>query len=403
MQRDIQDFLQAGNEILNSVSSAIDRNDYSTLHADVARVVKSVSVERKVNYSSQMKQAQPRPGVQPRPQQKIFPFMQKRVSKYLGVPQMAIAGSIGAFLFMSFLGALVTGSVPGSITLGLIVAACGYFFFSGRQKYELSKKFYQYGSILKDAEYFNISDLAKAALKSDRSVLKDIKAMIRQGFLPRARLDSTETVCMVTDRAYEQYLGAENDRIAREQREQDAKKAEAERLRAQNAEYKNLPAGAVEILEEGKEYITFVRQINDIIPDTEEMSNKLYRLEEIMNRIFAQVKKDPSSADELHKLMNYYLPTTKKLLNAYVELDKQPEVGENITQTKREIDEAMDTINMAFENLLDSMFQDMAWDISSDISVMKTMMAQDGLTVDGQGIAAQTAGQAQGQVLTQPK
>ncbi len=123
-----------------------------------------------------------------------------------------------------------------------------------------------------------------------------------------------------------------------------------------------------------------------------------------MNRIFAQVKKDPSSADELHKLMNYYLPTTKKLLNAYVELDRQPEVGDNITQTKQQIDEAIDTINTAFESLLDSLFQDMAWDISSDISVMKTMMAQDGLTVDGQGISAQMQQQGQTkEALEQPQ
>ena len=119
-----------------------------------------------------------------------------------------------------------------------------------------------------------------------------------------------------------------------------------------------------------------------------------------------QVKKDPSSADELHKLMTYYLPTTKKLLNAYVELDKQPEVGDNITKTKLQIDGAMDTINEAFENLLDSLFQDMAWDISSDISVMKTMMAQDGLTEEGQGFAsaAAAAGAAgAAAVQTQPK
>ena len=64
---------------------------------------------------------------------------------------------------------------------------------------------------------------------------------------------------------------------------------------------------------------------------------------------------------------------------AYIELDKQPEAGENITKTKREIEEALDTINDAFEALLDTLFQDMAWDISSDISVMKTMMSQDGL------------------------
>jgi methyl-accepting chemotaxis protein len=88
-----------------------------------------------------------------------------------------------------------------------------------------------------------------------------------------------------------------------------------------------------------------------------------------MNRIFAQIKKDPSSADELQKLMDYYLPTTKKLLNAYVELYSQPDL-DNIRQTKREIETAIDTINEAFKNLLDSMFQDMAWDISSDISVI---------------------------------
>ena len=394
MQNDIQDFLKAGNEILNSVSSAIDRNDYSTLHSDVARVVKSVSVDRKVNYSSQMRQ-----GAQA-PQQRtvVFPFLQKNISKFLGVPQMTISGAIGAFFLLPLLGAILSGSIAGSITLGVIVAASAFFFLQGKKKFGLSKKYYQYGSVLKQAEFFNISDLAKATLGSDKSVLKDIKNMIKLGFLPRARFDSTETVCMVTDRAYEQYLGAESDRIAREQKAEEDKKAAIAAERARNAEYKNLSDKEIQILEEGKEYIVFVRQINDVIPDTEEMSNKLYRLEEIMNRIFAQVKKDPSSADELHKLMNYYLPTTKKLLNAYVELDKQPEVGENITQTKKEIDEAMDTINMAFESLLDSLFQDMAWDISSDISVMKTMMAQDGLTVEGQGITAQTGAVAQSMV-----
>jgi hypothetical protein len=89
--------------------------------------------------------------------------------------------------------------------------------------------------------------------------------------------------------------------------------------------------------------------------------------------------------------MVYYLPTTMKLLQAYIELDKQPLAGENIISTKQEIKEALGTINTAFENLLDSLFQDMAWDISSDISVMKTMMAQDGLTGEGIRKTAQAA------------
>ena len=78
--------------------------------------------------------------------------------------------------------------------------------------------------------------------------------------------------------------------------------------------------------------------------------------------------------------MNYYLPTTTKLIDTYRELDAKPEVGDNIKKTKKEIEDTLDTINFAFEKIFDDMFLDTAWDISSDISVMKTMMAQEGLT-----------------------
>ena len=81
--------------------------------------------------------------------------------------------------------------------------------------------------------------------------------------------------------------------------------------------------------------------------------------------------------------MEYYLPTTIKLLEAYEELDAQPVQGENIISSKQEIEKTMDTLNTAFEKLLDELFQDTAWDLSSDISVLNTMLAQEGLTEDG--------------------
>ena len=68
--------------------------------------------------------------------------------------------------------------------------------------------------------------------------------------------------------------------------------------------------------------------------------------------------------------------TTKR---AYEELEKQPVQGENILSSKKEIEGSLDTLNTAFEKLLDRLFQDQAWDVSSDISVLKTMIAQDGL------------------------
>lgn len=78
--------------------------------------------------------------------------------------------------------------------------------------------------------------------------------------------------------------------------------------------------------------------------------------------------------------MNYYLPTTRKLVDAYREMDQEPIVSENIAKTKKEIEATLDTINQAFENLLNSFFEEKALDISSDISVLHTMLAQEGLT-----------------------
>lgn len=57
-----------------------------------------------------------------------------------------------------------------------------------------------------------------------------------------------------------------------------------------------------------------------------------------------------------------------KLLKAYEELDGQPSQGENIVNSKKEIEDTLDTIDQAFEKLLDSFFEEAAWDISSDIS-----------------------------------
>ena len=238
--------------------------------------------------------------------------------------------------------------------------------------------------------------------------------MISEDMLPAAWFDKQKTTLMLSERMYNEYL-----RLEKERQEQEAEAAK-EKMRASAVEKgvsedafaqvdedlrpkpedARLPAEAKKIVEEGLLYMGRIRAANDEIGD-QEISDELYHLETTMKRIIEQIRKDPSSAPNLRRLMVYYLPTTMKLLEAYIELDRQPVAGENIASTKQEIKEALGTINTAFENLLDGLFQDMAWDISSDISVMKTMMAQDGLTGDQirraakQEQAAETAQTAQ--------
>lgn len=129
----------------------------------------------------------------------------------------------------------------------------------------------------------------------------------------------------------------------------------------------------------GNEYLRQIRESNEAIPG-EEMSRKISRMELIIHKIFQRVEQQPDLVSDLRKFMDYYLPITVKLLDAYEDLDAQPIQGANIASSKKEIEDTLDTINQAFENLLDSFFQDTAWDISSDISVLQTMLAQEGLT-----------------------
>ena len=106
-------------------------------------------------------------------------------------------------------------------------------------------------------------------------------------------------------------------------------------------------------------------------------------MEMLVDKIFDRVEQNPASVGDIRKMMEYYLPTTIKLLQAYQDLNAQPVQGENIISSKKEIEKTLDTLNRAFEKLLDDLFQETAWDVSTDISVLHTMLAQEGLTEDG--------------------
>lgn len=121
-----------------------------------------------------------------------------------------------------------------------------------------------------------------------------------------------------------------------------------------------------------------IRRVNRSIPDPE-LSRKIDRIEEITGHILDYQKKHPDKAGDLHKFLNYYLPTTLKILNTYAELDRQGIGGDNITATKERIEGMMDLVVEGFEKQLDKLFEGDMMDISSDISVMEKMLNHDGL------------------------
>jgi len=136
------------------------------------------------------------------------------------------------------------------------------------------------------------------------------------------------------------------------------------------------------IISEGLAYLRQIKQANDAITD-EKISVQITRMEVATDKIFRYIAKHPEDAPQIHKFMNYYLPTLLKLLDSYISLNEQGIKGEHISSTIKNIEGILSTIADAFEKQLDNLFADDALDISTDIKVLETMLAQEGLTSDG--------------------
>ena len=121
-----------------------------------------------------------------------------------------------------------------------------------------------------------------------------------------------------------------------------------------------------------------MRRLNDSIED-ETISAQIDHLEEVTRQIIDQVIQEPKKLPQIRRFLNYFLPTTLKILNAYDRMDAVGISGENIDATKAKVEAMMGTIVKAFDKQLDSLFGAEAMDISTDITVMENLLAQEGL------------------------
>ena len=283
------------------------------------------------------------------------------------------------FLIITLIGSVITAfDVVSGLIIGIFAVAFISFAvmtYVGVDMVRTVGRFRQYVSVLRDREFCDIKEIASATGRDVRKVLKDVKKMITKGWFCQGHLDEKESCLMVSEHAWNQYTALMEDMKQRKAEEQAAQKKMQE-------EYDRLSPEVQKIVQAGDEYVRRIKAANDAIPG-EVISAKISRMELLVDRIFDRVEQNPDSVNDMRRMMDYYLPTTMKLLEAYKELDAQPVQGENIISSKKEIEDTIDTLNIAFEKLLDSLFQDTAWDVSSDISVLHTMLAQEGLTEDG--------------------
>lgn len=229
-----------------------------------------------------------------------------------------------------------------------------------------------------------ISELATYTEQNERYVVKDLKKMIDVGIFPQGHIDKKGAVFMLTRERYQKYM----------EEQKEAELAQSISRESPQPEKKGEPTEHEVAMEVANMYIHQIHEAKEIIRDLDVVL-KIQRMEDIVVKIFAYVKEHPDQLQDVRKFMQYYLPTTMKLLTSYQEFERQPIQGENIINAKQEIQNALDTINIAYENLFDQLFADTSMDISADISVLHTMMAQEGLMEDDFTISDNEGGKKQ--------
>ena len=132
------------------------------------------------------------------------------------------------------------------------------------------------------------------------------------------------------------------------------------------------------LIEEGRRRLDNLVVTNAKIPDVD-ISAKLDRMVTAGEEIYKLLERDPSKAQAVRKFMNYYLPTADKLMASYRLMKESENPGENITQAMQSVENSLSMIADAFEKQLNNLYSDKKLDIETDIEVLETMMASDGL------------------------
>jgi len=257
---------------------------------------------------------------------------------------------------------LAAGSLVGGLDSVRDLAVGGFFLAGGgaalafRSLFNRRRKRYSnYFTIIGDKKVMSVKKLAEVTGIPEKTIRKDVQTMVdRDYFGETAYFDvGLDSLVLSTD-------------VAEEERK---RRVDADKKAASEAAPTN-------------KYMAILKQLRDLNDSISDplISEKIDNIEDLSGKIFRLVEAKPEKLPQIRKFMDYYLPSTLKLLSSYATLEHQGIEGENITSAKENIARILDTMTTGYRQQLDALFRDDAIDISADIDVLQMTMERDGLT-----------------------
>lgn len=241
-----------------------------------------------------------------------------------------------------------------------------YGLYRNKKNKEQIIRFRKYVREIGNNTVIPVSDLAVATAKPIEFTINDLLDLINKDLFRQARIVENGKLFILDSKTYKLYkkelLNSQMNEINEDDKNSLAEDKEKAEL----------------ILRQSKVYIKELTHICENI--NEPMKTKIANLLKTITKIFEVVKENPQEAENLTKATDYYLPITVKISNNYLDIAEMPTAS--VGSSLKEIENTMDTILVAFNKLLDNLYADKMLDLSSDISVLKTMLKQEGLLDD---------------------
>ena len=261
------------------------------------------------------------------------------------IPQIAEIISDGWYSYM-LEDILYTG---GFLAGGLVM------FAAGRRMKRRSARIARYLAVMGERSYIGINELCAVSGKRRKTVERDLEFMVEKGMLSAgAYFDSGRGMFFRSAEAFAEYA--------------------EEKSRRENVTPKEANEGYAGALRA-------IRAANDRIADPV-LSEKIDHLELVAGKIFREVEEHPEKQRQAATFLNYYLPTTLKLLDSYAKFEEAGIEGENLSRAQERIEETMDALIKGFDKQLDDLYRSEAMDIDSDIRVMENMLRRDTVSVE---------------------
>ncbi len=411
---DHQNWNDIGKQIREAVQGALVTGDFKEMNHIVSESVNKAVAEAKKQVDQAMAEIKKQAGqatAEAKKQEGRTTSQESKPITYRGKQPPRIktkkVGNVTGVLFMVF-GGIGTGlaaiAVFGTLILFLekgkilplvlaLLFLFGFIFMIDRgcMRRNRIKRAERYVALCGGKSYIDIEELALQMGKSKKHILKDVKKMIKLGIFPEGHLDAQESCLILDDATFREYLKLQKERKVLEMEEKVARMQEKQKAKGSYLMSEDRDAGDLvemegiedselaALIREGNDYISNLRKLNDDI-EGEVISAKLSQLENLLQEIFDRIKEHPEQMPQMQKFMNYYLPTTLKLVEAYEEFDDVSVPGADIASAKLEIEKTLDTINQAFAELLNKLFRSSVYDVTTDAQVLQTMLAKEGLT-----------------------